>query len=49
LLSRKRIDFLIWKEMLDLVNQKKHLHIEGVENIRQLREMQHYYRKAVSL
>lgn len=48
LLSRKKIDFLIWKEMLYLVNQKKHLHIEGVETIRQLREMQHHYRKAVN-
>jgi len=49
LLSRKQIDFLIWKEMLDLINQKKHLHIEGVETILQLREMQHHYRRAVTL
>jgi hypothetical protein len=48
LLSRKQIDFLIWKEMLDLINQKKHLHVEGVESIRQLREMQHHYRKALT-
>ena len=34
--------------MLDLINQKKHLQVEGVETIRQLRELQHYYRTSVN-
>jgi hypothetical protein len=34
--------------MLNLINNKTHLNIEGVNFIKKLRELQHYYRKNIN-
>lgn len=46
--TRKQIDYLIWKEMVNIVNKKEHLTIEGVNTILNLRELQHYHRKHIT-
>lgn len=48
LCSRKKIDFFIWKEILKLVNLNKHITIEGIQIIKELRELQNYFRTNIT-
>ena len=48
LLTRKRFDFVIWKEMLKTIKNKEHTTIEGLAKINELRELQNHYRLNVS-
>lgn len=47
LLTRKYLDFLIWQEVLNLINNKVHLTSSGVDSIKELRELQHLHRKLI--
>jgi hypothetical protein len=42
--SRKYIDYIIWKEIISLMDMKKHLTLSGIEQIKELRNLQNYYR-----
>lgn len=46
-MTRKYLDFLIWQEVLNLINNKVHLTSSGVDSIKELRELQHLHRKLI--
>jgi hypothetical protein len=45
--SRKLIDFLLWQEMLRIIERRDHLTLQGLERIRELRALQHFNRNFV--
>ena len=42
--SRKQLDFIIWKEIISMMEKKEHLTQKGIERIKELRELQKFYR-----
>lgn len=48
LLTRKEYDFLLWKEMLNTIKNKEHTTLSGLEKIKELRDLQNFYRSNVS-
>lgn len=46
--SRKQFDFLIWRQILDIIKNKNHLTIEGIESIRELQSLQKFCRYSIS-
>jgi hypothetical protein len=47
LLIRKHIDFIIWQEILRKIENKEHLNLEGVSDIKELRSLQYYHRRLI--
>lgn len=45
--SRKRIDFLLWQEILRMMERKEHRTLEGLQKIRQIRDQQRRFRVEV--
>ena len=48
LLSRKEYDFLLWKEMLKIIKNKEHTTPVGLQRIKELRDLQNYFRTHIS-
>jgi hypothetical protein len=48
LLTRKEYDFLLWKEMLKTIKNKEHTTLSGLEKIKELRDLQNFYRSNIS-
>lgn len=46
-MTRKYLDFLIWQEVLNLIDNKVHLTSPGVDYAKKLRELQHLHRKLI--
>jgi hypothetical protein len=42
--SRKQLDFIIWQEIIRIIENKKHLTTEGINEIKELQNIQNEYR-----
>lgn len=48
LLTRKEYDFVLWQEMLKIIKNKEHTTASGLQKIRELRDLQNFFRLNVS-
>ena len=48
LLTWNEYDFLLWKEMLKTIKNKEHTTLSGLEKIKELRDLQNFYRSNIS-
>ncbi len=48
LLTRKGLDFIIWCEVISIIQSKEHTSTQGIERIKSLRDLQNYFRLTVN-
>jgi LAGLIDADG endonuclease len=47
--SRKIYDYIIWLEIIKIIKNKEHLTLQGVKTIKDLQNLQNYYRTKIPI